>query len=58
VSGRLASLDSRSARQAFFGMPLMSLAVIARIHWQALCVWLKRVPYVAKPKPPEAFVSR
>ena len=35
--------------RAFFGMPLMSFGVIARIHWQALRVWLKRVPYVNKP---------
>ena len=58
VSGQLAPLNAASARRAFFGVPLMSFGVIARIHWQALRVWLKRVPYVAKPKPPGAFVSR
>jgi DUF1365 family protein len=58
VSGRLRALTPRSARAAFFGMPLMSLGVIARIHWQALRLWLKRVPFVSKPAPPEAFVSR
>jgi uncharacterized protein len=29
-------LDRRSARAAFFGVPLMTLGVIARIHWHAL----------------------
>ena len=58
LSGRLTPLTGASARAAFFGVPLMSFGVIARIHWQALRVWLKRVPYVKKPPPPEAFVSR
>ena len=58
VSGRLQALTPRSVRAAFFGMPLMSLGVIARIHWQALRLWLKRVPFVSKPAPPESFVSR
>ena len=58
VSGQLVPLNAASARRAFFGVPLMSFGVIFRIHWQALRVWLKRVPYVPKPKPPEAFVSR
>jgi DUF1365 family protein len=35
-----------------------SLGVIWRIHWQALGLWLKRVPLVRKPAPPEEFVTR
>ncbi|MDE2565609.1 MAG: DUF1365 domain-containing protein [Burkholderiales bacterium] len=58
VSGRLAPLTPRSLRAAFFGMPLMTLGVIARIHWQALRLAAKRVPFVAKPAPPQAFTSR
>lgn len=58
VSGRLAPLTRASARAAFFGMPLMTLGVIARIHWQALRLWAKRVPFFRKPAPPEAFTTR
>ena len=29
--------------------PLMPLQVIALIHWQALRLWLKRVPFHHKP---------
>jgi len=58
LSGRLAPLTRASTRAAFWGVPLMSFGVIARIHWQALRVWLKRVPYVKKPAPPERFVTR
>jgi DUF1365 family protein len=58
VGGSLQTLTAARVRAAFFGMPLMTLGVIARIHWQALRVWLKRVPYVKKPAPPETFVTR
>jgi len=58
LSGRLAPLTQVSARAAFFGIPMMSFGVIARIHWQALRVWAKRVPYVKKPAPPDSFVTR
>jgi DUF1365 family protein len=58
VSGRLAPLTSSSVRAAFFGMPMMTLGVIARIHWQALRLWLKRVPFFRKPAPPGLSVTR
>ena len=58
VSGHLAPLTPAAVRAAFFGMPLMTLGVLARIHWQALKLMFKRVPFVSKPEPPRAFVSR
>ena len=58
VSGHLGPLTAQSVRQAFFGMPLMTVGVIARIHWQALRLWLKRVPFFSKPAPPRAFTTR
>jgi DUF1365 family protein len=57
VSGRLEPLDTHSLRSAFFGMPLMTFGVIARIHWQALRLWMKRVPFIRKPEAPKAFVT-
>jgi DUF1365 family protein len=36
----------------------MTLGVIARIHWQALRLALKRVPWFGKPAPPQAFITR
>lgn len=58
VSGTLEPLSPRSLRRAFFGMPLMTLGVIGRIHWQAVRLWLKRVPFFRKPEPPTGFVTR
>lgn len=58
VSGHLQPATRVALRSAFLGMPLMTLGVILRIHWQALQLWLKRVPFVRKPEPPDTFVTR
>jgi hypothetical protein len=58
ISGRLETLDRAAALRAFAALPLLGLGVIARIHWQALRLWLRRVPYWRKPAPPELFVTR
>ena len=58
VSGRLELVNARSLRRAAWGYPLMTLAVVARIHWQALQLWRKRVPFFHKPAPPAQFVTR
>jgi DUF1365 family protein len=58
VSGHLQPLTRTRTRRAFFGMPLMTVGVIARIHWQALKLWTKRVPFVPKPAPPGEFITR
>lgn len=58
VSGALQPATPSRVRRAFFGMPMMSLGVVLRIHWQALQLAVKRVPFFRKPQPPEVFVSR
>ena len=58
VNGALVPFDAASARHAFWRYPAMTFGVIARIHWQAIRLWLKRVRIVAKPAPPETPVSR
>lgn len=57
LSGRLQPLTAQTARAAFFAMPALTLMLIARIHWQALRLALKRVPFFAKPAPPEHLVT-
>ena len=34
------------------GMPLMTLKVVAAIHWQALKIWMRGAAYRSKPAPP------
>ena len=58
VGGTLEPVSAASLRKAFWGYPAMTFGVIARIHWQALKLWRKRVPFVKKPQPPEIFVTR
>ena len=57
LSGELAPATASRQRAAFFGQPLMTLGVIARIHWQALRLWLKRVPFFRKPAAPRSLVT-
>ena len=58
VAGTLAPATAARLRAAFLGQPLMTLGVVARIHWQAWKLWRKRVPFFRKPNPPEQFVTR
>jgi len=58
ISGEARELSRKMLYVAFLRYPLMSLGVIFRIHWQALQLWLKGVPFHSKPKPPEFEVSR
>lgn len=52
IGGELVPLDAASVRRAIRGWPLMTFGVVARIHWQALRLWLKRVPFFTKPQAP------
>ena len=58
VSGQLEPLSALAARRALWRYPLMTFAVVWRIHWQALRLSLKRVPFFRQPPAPESFVSR
>lgn len=52
VAGHARPLDERALLAALLRFPLMTLAVVVRIHWQAIRLALRRVAYFRKPQPP------
>ena len=58
VSATLEPLTRAAIRHALWRYPAMTLGVVARIHWQALKLFAKRVQFVKKPAPPQQFVTR
>ena len=58
VGGRAEALDGSSMRRWLLRQPFMTLGVIARIHWQALRLAMRRVRFHPKPQPPQEETSR
>jgi hypothetical protein len=58
VSGRSRALDRASLLQALLRFPFLTFGVIARIHWQALRLWWRRVGFFRKPLPPLEETTR
>jgi DUF1365 family protein len=58
VSGALRPATAALLRRALWRHPLLTLGVIARIHWQALKLWARRLAFFRKPTAPERFVTR
>ena len=58
IEGRLQPLNGASMRSALWLMPLLTFGIVARIHWQAIKLWAKRVPFFRKPDSPKTFTSR
>ena len=52
LAGRAEALDGRAMRKWLARQPFMTLGVVARIHWQALRLALRRVSFFRKPPPP------
>jgi DUF1365 family protein len=49
LRGDFSALTPASLRQVFWQYPLITLKAIGLIHWQALKIILKGIPYVPKP---------
>ena len=56
-SGVLVAASAAEIRRTFWRYPLWTFAVMLRIHWHALLLWFKRVPFFRKPPLPAQFVT-
>ena len=57
LSGRAEPITGRSMAKWLARQPFMTLGVVARIHWQALRLALRRVSFFRKPAPPIEEIS-
>ncbi|MBV8123666.1 MAG: DUF1365 family protein [Paucibacter sp.] len=57
LDGRHEPLGDGALMRVFFTHPLLTLKVVAAIHWEALRLWLKRVPLQTRPSPPAPSVT-
>lgn len=57
MTGKREELSNRNLLAKFFRYPLLTIKVIALIHYQALKLFLKGVKYRVKPEPPKNEVS-
>jgi DUF1365 family protein len=53
-AGRRLELTDAALIRAWLTHPLMTLGVMAAIHWRALFIWLKGEPIRKRPGPPDA----
>lgn len=55
LSGQSKGWSNRVLLSVLLRMPALTLGVVLRIHWQAVRLWLKRVPFVGarSPAPPQ-----
>ena len=57
LSARQAKLSDPSLAFAFASHPLLTLKVIAGIHWEALLIWLKGIALRSRPAPPATAIT-
>jgi len=56
--GERRPMNDRTLLAAFFRYPLMTLKVMAGIHWEALKIWRKGAQFYRKPTPPSEPITR
>jgi DUF1365 family protein len=58
LEGRPQPLAASALGRALLRQPLLTLAVVWRIHWQAVQLWLKRAVFHSRPQPPLQETTR
>lgn len=58
LSGQRQALSDANLAKLFAAQPLMTMKVIAAIHWEAFHLWRKGMRYHSRPKEPRPAASR
>ena len=53
-SGHRRALTTMALLRSFVALPLVTMKIVAAIHWEALRLWLKGVRFVSRPNPAPA----
>lgn len=57
VGGHTQAMTSSTLLRALARQPFLTFGIVVRIHWQALRLWIKRVPFYSKPAAPTYSIS-
>ncbi len=57
LTGRRKNFNTSTCLSIFARYPLLTVKVVAAIHWQAIKIWLKGAKFNKSPKPPDTEVS-
>ena len=57
-NGRRKALTTVALLRSFFALPLLTLKIVAAIHWEALRLWLKGARLVPRPGTADASAAR
>jgi len=58
LQGAPQALTAAAARRALLRQPLLTFAVVWRIHWQAMQLWWKSAVFHTRPQPPLQETTR
>ena len=58
ISGAVVPITPNTAKRLVWQYRFFTLGVIARIHWQAVKLWMKHVPFFTKPARSDALMTR
>lgn len=57
ISANKLEMSNTNLCKALISQPFLTFGVMFRIHWQALLLWIKRVPFFRLPAAPEYLIS-
>ena len=57
IQGNITKFSDKNLLKCLFSYPLFTLKVILLIHYHALRLWIKKVPFFKKPQKPEVNIS-